>query len=104
VGLHTRRIGRGWRVLASRGVGVDQGRRKPAAAGRTAPSHATRRGKHRRGQHGAVSSRTEDAVESKRAYRGLHRGPGQLWLRRDSSAATGLCACLGNAAAASGRA
>jgi hypothetical protein len=41
---------------------------------------ATRRGKHRRGQHGAVSSRTENAAASKRTYRGL---------RRDSSAERG---------------
>jgi hypothetical protein len=39
---------------------------------------ATRRGKHLRGQHGAVSSHTENAAASKRTYRGL---------RRDSSAA-----------------
>jgi hypothetical protein len=45
----------------------------------------TRRGKQRWGQHGAVSSRTEDAAASKRAYRGL---------RRDSSAATECVSAL----------
>jgi|UPI0002216CE3 hypothetical protein len=44
---------------------------------------ANRRGKHRRGQHGVVSSRTENAAAYKHTYRGL---------RRDSSTARGSSA------------